>query len=198
MKPFVPTENHTGILGEESLSRLSGARQPRHGGIQMSAVVKTNVLPVGADSASLRVRFSQRQQSRSAHSNSTHRWLDGGCAQPPGSPGPLQLPAYLAAPAPSLPGPTQLFGQLERQPQQNDNDPVLQHEPTVPVSKNRENFPRQTSISVSFTKKTEDKEGGWLEEIYHFTFQVDQVWLPSKNTEEAHKKLPWIHRVPSI
>lgn len=47
-------------------------------------------------------------------------------------------------------------------------------------------------------KKTEDKEGGWLEEIYHFTFQVDQVWLPSKNTEEAHKKLPWIHRVPSI
>lgn len=52
-------------------------------GIQMSAAVKTNVqrwvlIPLPSVQG-----FSQRQQSKSAHSNSTHSWLDRGCAQPP-------------------------------------------------------------------------------------------------------------------
>lgn len=50
-------------------------------GIQMSAVVKTNaqwwvLIPLSLSGG------SQRQQSGSAHSNSTHSWLDAGRAQP--------------------------------------------------------------------------------------------------------------------
>lgn len=51
--------------------------------IQMSAAVKTNVQCGVLTRLPSVEGFSQRQQSKSAHSNSTHSWLDGGCAQAP-------------------------------------------------------------------------------------------------------------------
>lgn len=99
MQPFVSTVNHTGIVVEKKLP--SGSKWATLSMSQGSRCLQWSTQKcsaLGTYSASLcKTFFPQRRQSKSAHSNRTHSWLDGRrastlhCSQ-----GLLQFPVCLA------------------------------------------------------------------------------------------------------